>query len=71
MSEQKNKPLINDKVFEQTMEIRESGVCNMLSIKEVQYYANECQFYELVCFIEDYPSEFFHFILTGDRGEET
>ena len=68
--EEQKMPLIDDKVFEQTMAIRESGVCNMLSVKEVQYYANERQFYDLVCFIEDYPSEFFHFILTGDRGEE-
>ena len=64
--EEQKMPLIDDKVFEQTMAIRESGVCNMLSVKEVQYYANERQFYELVCFIEEHPKEYAHFILTGE-----
>ena len=63
------KTYVDDKVFEQAMEIRSSGVCNMLSVREVQYYANERGFYELVCYIEDAPQDFFHFILTGERGE--
>ena len=60
---------VDDKVFEQAMEIRSSGVCNMLSVREVQYYANERNFFDLVCYIEDHPQDFFHFILTGERGE--
>jgi len=64
-----NKPLIDDKVFDQIMEVRDSGRCNMCSVKEVQYHAYHMNLYELVNLIEEHPNEYFHFILTGDRGE--
>ena len=64
-----SKPLIDDKVFDQIMQVRDSGRCNMCSVKEVQYHAYHMNLYELVNFIESYPKEYFHFILTGDRGE--
>ena len=64
-----NKPLIDDKVFDQIMEVRDSGRCNMCSVKEVQYHAFHMNCYALVNFIEEHPKEYFHFILTGDRGE--
>ena len=46
-----NKPLIDDKVFDQIMEVRDSGRCNMCSVKEVQYHAYHMNLYELVNFI--------------------
>jgi hypothetical protein len=64
-----SKPLIDDKVFDQIMQVRDSGKVNMCSVKEVQYHAFHMNLYELVNFIESYPKEYFHFILTGDRGE--
>ena len=64
-----SKPLIDDKVFDQIMEVRDSGRCNMCSVKEVQYHAFHMNCYALVNFIEEHPKEYFHFILTGDRGE--
>ena len=64
-----NKPLIDDKVFEEIMQVRDSAVVNMCSVKEVQYHAFYMNCYALVNFIEEHPKEYFHFILTGDRGE--
>ena len=64
-----NKPLIDDKVFDQIMQVRDSGKVNMCSVKEVQYEAVHMNLYELVNLIEEHPKEYFHFILTGDRGE--
>ena len=70
MSEQKNKPLIDDQVFEEIMQVRDSAICNMCSVKEVQYHAFHMGCYHLVNLIEEHPKEYFHFILTGDRGEK-
>ena len=66
-----NKPLIDDTVFEEIMQVRDSAVVNMCSVKEVQYHAFHMNCYALVNFIEEHPKEYFHFILTGDRGEAT
>ena len=63
------KTLIDDKVFDQIMQVRDSGKVNMCSVKEVQYEAFQMNLYELVNLIEEHPKEYFHFILTGDRGE--
>jgi len=63
------KPLIDDQVFEEIMKVRNSGIVNMCLTKEVQYHAFHMNCYHLVNLIEEYPKEYFHFILTGDRGE--
>ena len=63
------KPLIDDKTFEEILKVRDSGKVNMCSVKEVQYEAFHMNLYELVNLIEEHPKEYFHFILTGDRGE--
>ena len=63
------KPLIDDKTFEEILKVRDSGKVNMCSVKEVQYEAFHMDCFRLVNFIEEHPKEYFHFILTGDRGE--
>ena len=61
---------VNDKIFEQLMAVRDSGACNMLSKNEVQRQAFERGFFDLVCFIEEHPKEYVHFILTGEMPTE-
>ena len=61
--------LITPKLKEQILAIRDSGVTNMLDTRAVQYYANQREFYELVCFIEDHRREYVSFIFNGD-GED-
>ena len=56
---------MTDKVFEQIMAIRDSGVVNMLSVQEVQRIAYDRDFYELVIYIEEHRKEYWHFIMTG------
>ena len=58
---------MSDKVMEQILAIRDSGVTNMFDTNFVQQEANRLEFFELVLFIEDYKSEYVHFILTGER----
>lgn len=55
-------------VRRQLLDVRASGVCNMLSINEVQRYAFDSGYFELVNFIEDHRKEYVHFIMTGAVG---
>lgn len=55
-------------VKEQILAIRDSGETNMLDHHAVQRLANERDFFELVCFIEDQPKQYFKFIMSGDEN---
>lgn len=57
---------MNEKVREQILAIRDTGLTNMFDVNMVQRLAYEREFYELVCFIEDHKSEYVSFILNGD-----
>ena len=59
-------------VFDQIMQIRDSGRTNMLDINAVQRIAFDEGFYDLVCYIEDDKARYFHFIMYGalPDGEE-
>ncbi len=57
---------MTDKIKEQILAIRDSGVTNMLDVNRVQYEANERGFYELVVFLIDHRKEYSRFILTGE-----
>ncbi len=59
---------MTEKIKEQIMEIRDSGVTNMLDVKSVQFHAFHNGFYELVNYIEEHPKEYWHFIMTGEEG---
>ena len=56
---------MTEEVRDQIMEIRESGRTNMFDIRTVQRLAYEWGFYELVNYIEECPSKYASFILTG------
>ena len=55
-----------EKIKEQILIIRESGITNMFDINRVQYEANQLEFYELVIFLEDEKEKYIQFIMTGE-----
>ena len=57
---------MKDKVREQILAIRDTGLTNMFDVNMVQRIAFEMGFHELVCFIEEHKSEYVHFILYGN-----
>ena len=57
---------MEQKINEQILAIRDTGLTNMLDIGMVQRLAYERDFYELVLYLEDHRSEYAHFILTGE-----
>ena len=58
---------MNEKVFAQIIDIRNSGRVNMFDVPGVQRIAFEKGFYELVCFIEENRAAYVRFILTGEK----
>ena len=56
-----------ERVKEQILAIRESGRSNMYASRAVQRLAYEQDFFELVCFIEEQPDQYFKFIMSGDE----
>jgi hypothetical protein len=60
---------MTEKIKEQILAIRDSGVTNMFDVSRVQYEANEHGFYELVVFLIDHRDEYSRFILTGEAEE--
>jgi len=57
---------MNEKIKEQILAIRDSGVTNMFDVPRVQYEANVRGFYELVIYLEEHRAEYSRFILTGE-----
>ena len=58
---------MSDKVREQILAVRDTGLTNMFDINAVQRIANDMHFYELVVYLEDNRKEYVNFILYGDR----
>ena len=58
---------MNETVFSQIMDIRDSGRVNMFDIPAVQRIAFKMGFYALVCFIEEDRAAYIRFILTGEE----
>jgi hypothetical protein len=56
---------MDETVKKQILEIRDTGLTNMLDIPMVQRLAFDRNYYELVLFLEDHRKEYAHFILTG------
>lgn len=56
---------MKEKIREQILAIRDSGVTNMFDLNRVQYEANKLNFYELVVFIEENKDKYVNFIMTG------
>ena len=59
--------IMTDIILTQIMAIRDTGLVNMCSGYEVQKLAFECNFFELVCYIDEHPREYLQFILHGDK----
>ena len=56
----------DEKVKEQVLAIRDTGLTNMFDLSYVQRLAFDRNYYDLVLFIEEHRDEYVHFILHGD-----
>lgn len=61
---------MDERIREQILAIRDTGLTNMFDINMVQRLAYERDFYELVMFIEENKSEYVHFIMYGDDPDK-
>ena len=59
---------MTDKVREQILAIRDTGLTNMFDLNAVQRLAFERGLYELVNFIEEDRKAYVRFILTGETS---
>ena len=57
---------MTEKIKEQILAIRNTGLTNMFDVNAVQRLAYKHDFYELVLFLEEHRKEYVHFILTGE-----
>ena len=62
---------MTDKIREQILAIRATGLTNMFDKNMVQRLAFERDMYELVMFLEDEPKEYVKFIMYGDNAPST
>lgn len=60
---------MTEKIKEQILAIRESGITNMFDVNRVQCEANQRGFFELVVFLIDHQTEYSRFILTGEAED--
>lgn len=58
---------MDEKVKEQILKVRDTGLTNMFDLNAVQRIAYEMDFYELVEFIEENKAAYVRFILTGEE----
>ena len=57
---------MSDKVREQILAVRDTGLTNMFDVNTVQRIAFDAGYYELVNYLEEHRKEYVHFILTGE-----
>ena len=58
---------MNEKVKEQILSIRKTGLTNMFDLNAVQRIAYDLDYFELVNFIEENKAAYVRFILTGEE----
>ena len=58
---------MTNKIKEQIISIRDTGLTNMFDTTAVQRIAQEMGFYELVIFLEEEKAKYVKFILSGDE----
>ena len=58
---------MDDRVKEQILAVRDTGLTNMFDLNAVQRIAYDMDFFELVTFIEDNRAAYVRFILTGEE----
>ena len=61
--------IMDAKVREQILAIRDTGLTNMFDIHAVQRLAFDRDYFELVLFLEDHPKKYAHFILCDDEQD--
>ena len=57
---------MTEKVKDQILAIRDTGLTNLFDIPMVQRLAYERGYFELVCYLEEHRKEYAHFIITGE-----
>lgn len=62
--------IMTEKVRDQILSIRDTGLTNMFDIPVVQRLAYDRVYYELVIFLEEHRKEYARFILTGEADME-
>ena len=58
---------MTEKIREQLLTVRETGLTNMFDLNAVQRIAYDMDFFELVDFIEENKAAYVRFILTGEE----
>ena len=58
---------MNEKVKEQILSIRDTGLTNMFDVHKVSQLAKNMGYYDLVLFLQYNRAEYVHFILTGEE----
>ena len=58
---------MDERVKEQILAVRDTGLTNMFDLNAVQRIAYEMDFFELVNFIEESKVAYVRFILTGEE----
>lgn len=58
---------MNEKVKEQILSVRKTGLTNMFDLNAVQRIAYDMDYFELVDFIEENKAAYVRFILTGEE----
>ena len=61
---------MTEKVRDQILAIRDTGLTNMFDLHMVQRLAYERGYYELVCWLEEHRKEYACFIMTGEVEQE-
>lgn len=59
--------MIDVKIKEQILAIRDTGRTNMFDVNMVQRMAFGRDFHELVCWLEDHKKEYVRFIMYGEE----
>jgi hypothetical protein len=59
--------LMDEKIKNQVLTIRDTGLTNMFDLSAVQRIADEMDFYELVTFLDEDKAKYIRFILTGEE----
>ena len=57
---------MTEKIKEQILAVRDTGLTNMFDVNAVQRIANDMDFFEIVVYLEEHRREYGHFILTGE-----
>ncbi len=57
---------MTERVKEQILAIRDTGLTNMFDVPAVQRLAYDREYYELVIFLEEHRKEYVRFIMTGE-----